>query len=153
MLAKYHSYDSDENHVFDLKLFFGMRLNFKNNPSICFMAKLFTVTTTSYPKKSKKFSILWFLASGLFFRSKYVLIVISFAYASKWWITWQFSHYELDNYQFDHFIGKVSLICGVIMSLSRNNYFWNQWFLSFNLRYRTWHQFIVHRKSSKIFHL
>ena len=83
------------------------------------------------------------------FCNKYVLIVISIVNASKWWVTWPFSHYEFENDQFDHFIGKLIPISGLIISLSRNDYCWDQWILGFNLRYRTWHKLIIHRKSSK----
>ena len=90
-----------------------------------------------------------FLISELFFRYKYVIIVISFVYASKLWVTWQFSPYKRENEQFDHFIGKFIPTSGLMISLSRNDYFWDQWFLGFNLRYRMRYKLIIHRKSSK----
>jgi len=99
-------------------------------------------------KKSKKLLISQFLVSELFFRDQYVLIVISIEYASKWWVTWPISHNQLENDQFDLSIGKLIPTSGLIISLSRNDYFWDQGFLGFNLRYRTWHELIIHRKSS-----
>ena len=100
-------------------------------------------------KKSKKLLISQFLVSELFFRDKYVLIVISIEYASKWWVTWPISHNQLENDQFDLSIGKLIPTSGLIISLSRNDYFWDQGFLGFNLRYRTWHELIILRISSK----
>ena len=100
-------------------------------------------------KKSKKLLISQFLVSELFFRDQYVLIVISIEYASKWWVTWPISHNQLENDQFDLSIGKLIPTSGLIISLSRNDYFWDQWLLGFNLRYRTWHELIIHRISSK----
>ena len=138
----------------------------KDTPTICFLAKLwskviiwsfqhtwyhfwsFPVTMTSFQKKSKKLLISQFLISELFFRDQYVLIVISIEYASKWWVTWPISHNQLENDQFDLSIGKLIPTSGLIISLSRNNYFWDQGFLGFNLRYRTWHELIIHRISS-----
>jgi len=139
-----------------IKCFFTLYACLKDTPTICFLAKIwpeviiwsfrhtwchfwsFPVTMTSFQKIFQKILISWFLVSELFFRNKYVLIVISFVYASKWWVTWPFSHYELENDQFDHFIGKINPTSGLIISLSRNDYFWDQWLLGFNLRYRTW---------------
>ena len=100
-------------------------------------------------KKSQKLLISRFLVPELFFRYKQVILVISFVFASKWWVTWPFSHYELENDQFDHFIGKFIPTSGLMIGLSRNDYFWNQWLLGFNLRYHTWHKSFIHRKSSK----
>ena len=100
-------------------------------------------------KKFQKLLILRFLMSDLFFRNKYKPIVISLVYASKWWVTWLFLHNELENDHFDRFIGKFIPTSGLIISLSRNDYFWNQLLLAFNLRYRTWHKLIINRKSSK----
>ena len=100
-------------------------------------------------KKFQKLLILRFLVSELFFRTKYVSIVISIVFDSKWWVTWPFSPYELKNNQFDHFIGKFIPTSGLMISMSRNEYFWDQCLLGFNLRYRTWHKLIIHRKSSK----
>ena len=99
-------------------------------------------------KKSKKLLISQFLVSELFFRDQYVLIVISIEYASKWWVTWPISHNQLENDQFDLSIGKLIPTSGLIISLSRNDYFWDQRLLGFNLRYRTWHELIIHRISS-----
>ena len=99
-------------------------------------------------KKSKKLLISQFLVSELFFRDQYVLIVISIEYASKWWVTWPISHNQLENDQFDLSIGKLIPTSGLIITLSRNDYFWDQWLLGFNLRYRTWHELIIHRISS-----
>ena len=100
-------------------------------------------------KKFQKLLILRFLVSELFFRNKYVLIVISIVFDSKWWVTWPFSPYGLKNDQFGHFIGKFIPTSGLMISMSRNVYFWHQYLLSFNLRYRTWHKLIIHRKSSR----
>ena len=100
-------------------------------------------------KKSKKRLISQFLVSELFFRDKYVLIVISIAYASEWWVTWPISHYEFQNDQFDHLIGKLIPTSGLLISLSQNDYFWDHWLLGFNLRYHTWHKLLIHRISSK----
>ena len=99
-------------------------------------------------KKFQKLLILRFLVSELFFRNKYVLIVISIVFDSKWWVTWLFSPYELKNDQFDHFIGKFIPTSGLMISMSRSEYFWDQYLLGFNLRYRTSHKLIIHRKSS-----
>ena len=100
-------------------------------------------------KKFQKLLILRFLVSELFFRNKYVFIVISIIFDSKWWVTWPFSPYELKNNQFDHFIGKFISTSGLMISMSRNEYFWNQCLLGFNLRYHTWHKLIIHKKSSR----
>ena len=100
-------------------------------------------------KKFQKLLMVVFLISELFFRYKYVTIVISFVYASKLWVTWQLSPYKRENEQFDHFIGKFITTSGLMISMSRNVYFWHQYLLSFNLRYRTWHKLIIHRKSSR----
>ena len=100
-------------------------------------------------KKIQKLLILWFLVSELFFRNKYVLIVISIVFDSKWWVMWPFSPYQLKNEHFDHFIGKFIPTSGLIIILSQDDYFWDQYLLSFNLRYRTWPKTIIHRKSSK----
>ena len=89
------------------------------------------------------------MVSECFFRDKYVLIIISTVYAQTWWVTWPFSHYELENGQFDHFIGDFFPISGLIISLSRNIYFWNQWLLDFNLRYRTCHKLFTQKKFHK----
>ena len=100
-------------------------------------------------KKFQKLLILRFLMSDLFFRNKYKPIVISLVYASKWWVTWLFLHNELENDHFDRFIGKYIPTSGLMVNLSRNDYFWYQCLLSFNLRYHTWHKLEIHRKSSK----
>ena len=57
-------------------------------------------------KKTLKIMNFVFLVSELYPGNGYALIVKSFVYAWKWWIVWPFSHYEIDNDQFDHFIGK-----------------------------------------------
>ena len=100
-------------------------------------------------KKIQKLLISRFSVSKLFFRNKYVLIVISIEYASKWWVTWPFSHNELEDDQFCQFIDKFISTSGLIISLSPIDYFWDKCLLGFNLRYRTWHKLIIHRKSSK----
>ena len=100
-------------------------------------------------KKFKKLLILRFLVSELFFRDKYVFIVISIVFDSKWWVTWPFSPYELKNNQFDHFIGKFIPTSGLMISMARNEHFWDQCFLGFNFRYLTWHKLIIQRKSSR----
>ena len=100
-------------------------------------------------KKFQKSLILRFLVSELFFRNKYVLIVTSIVFDSKWWVTWLFSPYELKNNQFDHFIGKFIPTSGLMIDLSWHDYFWDQCLLGFNLRYHTWNKLIIHRKSSK----
>ena len=143
------------------------QIGVKDTPTICFLAEIwsdviiwsfrktsnhfwsFPVTMRSFQKKFQKLIILRFLVSELFFRNKYMLIVISIVNASKWWVTWPFSYCEFENDQFDHFIGKLIPISGLIISLSRNDYFLDQWILGFNLRYRTRHKLIIHRKSSK----
>ena len=100
-------------------------------------------------KKIEKLLISRFFVSELFFRNKYKLTVISIVFASKWWVTWPFSHYELENDHFDCFIGKCIPTSGLMINLSLNDYFWDLCLLGFNLRYRTWHNLIIHRKSSK----
>ena len=100
-------------------------------------------------KKIPKIINFAILVSELFFRNKYVIIVISIVFDSKWWVTWPFSPYGLKNDQFGHFIGKFIPTSGLMISMSRNVYFWHQYLLSFNLRYRTWHKLIIHRKSSR----
>ena len=100
-------------------------------------------------KKFQKLLILRFLMSDLFFRNKYKPIVINLVYASKWWVTWLFLHNELENDHFDRFIGKYIPTSGLMVNLSRNDYFWYQCLLSFNLRCHTWHKLEIHRKSSK----
>ena len=111
-----------------------------------------SITSGHYDVISKKFQkslILRFLVSELFFRNRYVFIVISIVFDSKWWVTWPFSHNELEDDQFGQFIDKFISISGLIISLSRIDYFRIQRLLGFNLRYRTWHKLIIHRKSSK----
>ena len=100
-------------------------------------------------KKFQKILILRFLVSDLFFRKKYKIIVISFVYASKWWVMWPFLHYELENDHFVPFIGKFIQTSGLMINSSRNDYFWYQWLLGFNLRYHTWHEIVFHRKTSE----
>ena len=100
-------------------------------------------------KKFQKLLILRFLVSDLFFHYKYKLINMSFVYASKWRVMWPFLHNELENDHFDRFIGKFIPTSGLMINLSRNDYFWYQCLLGFNLRYHTWHKLEIHRKSSK----
>ena len=63
------------------------------------------------------FNFVFFFVSLLIFRYKYVLILISFLCASKWWITWRFSRYELENDQFNRFNGKFIPTYGLIISV------------------------------------
>ena len=100
-------------------------------------------------KKFHKLLILRCLVSEIFFRNRYVLIVISIANASKWWVTWPFSPYGLKNDQFGHFIGKFIPTSGLMIDLPWHDYFWDQCLLGFNLRYHTCHKLIINRKSSK----
>ena len=100
-------------------------------------------------KKFEKLLISQFLIFEYFFRNEYKHVVISIVYASKWWVTWPFLNYELENDHFDRFIGKFIPTSGLMIDLSWHDYFWDQCLLGFNLRYHTWHIVIIHRKSSK----
>ena len=100
-------------------------------------------------KKFQKLLILRFFVPDLFFRNINKLIIISFGYASKWWVTWPFLYNELENDHFDRFIGKFIPTSGLMIYLSQTDYFWYQYLLGFNLRYHTWHKLEIHRKSSK----
>ena len=96
-------------------------------------------------EKIQKLILSQFFGFWVIFCDKYVLKVFSTVYASKWWVTWPFSHYELENGQFDHFIGDFFPISGLMISLSRNDYNWDQCLLSFNLRYHMRHKLLIHR--------
>ena len=100
-------------------------------------------------KKFEKLLISQFLVFEYFFRNEYKHVVISIVYAFKWWVTWPFFHYELENDHFDRFIGKFIPTSGLMIDLSWHDYFWDQCLLGFNLRYHTWNKLIIHRKSSK----
>ena len=99
-------------------------------------------------KNSKNYSFHDFFVSEWFFRDKNVFIEISIVNASKWWVMWPCLHYDPKNGQFDHFIRKIITTSGLIISLVRSKYFCDQCFLSFNLRYHTWHKPLIYRKSS-----
>ena len=109
----------------------------------------FPVAMTSFQKNEKKIVISLLLVFEWFFRNKNIMIVKIIEYASKWWVTWPFLHYQLENDHFDHFIGKFIPTSGLMINLSRHDYFWDQCLLGFILRYRKWRQLIIHRKVPK----
>ena len=100
-------------------------------------------------KKLEKLLMSRFVVSVWFFRSNYKHVIISIVYASKWWVTWPFFHYELKNDHFDRFIGKFIPTSGLRIDSSWNDYFWDQCLLGFNLRYHKWYKLIIYRKSPK----
>ena len=142
-------------------------MSVKDTPTICFLVEIwsemivwsyrhtwyhfwaFPVTMTSFEKKFEKLLISRFLVSEYFFRNEYKHVVISIVYASKWWVTWPFFHYAIGNDHFDGFIGKFISTSGLMIDLSWHDYFWDHCLLGFNLRYHTWQNLIILRKSSE----
>ena len=86
-------------------------------------------------KKLKKILISRFLVSEWFFRSENVVIVISSKNAAKWYATWPFFEFDLENPQFDHYFRNLIRTSGSKICWSQNKYFSKQCKKCFNLKY------------------
>ena len=70
-----------------------------------------------------------------FFRNKNIMIVEIIEYASKWWVTWPFLHYDLENDQLGQFIRNCIRTSGSMIRWSQKQFICNKCNKCFNLRY------------------
>ena len=61
--------------------------------------------------------------------------MIIIEYASKWWVTWPFLYYDLENDQFGWFIRNYIRTSGSMLRWLQKHYFCNECNKCFNLRY------------------
>ena len=70
-----------------------------------------------------------------FFRNKNIMIVKIIEFASKWWVTWPFLHYDLEIDQLGQFIRNCIRTSGSIIRWSQKQFICNKCNKCFNLRH------------------